>query len=74
MTVPVVDFSRFLTELEVKARLIKVDIKGAEWDLLRGIQNKGALDKFDMLFVETHERFDLSILPFVKQQQNWAAE
>lgn len=66
--VELIDFARFLNELPSKARIIKVDIEGAEWDMLRAVEAR-ALDRFDAMFIETHERFDLSILPEVRAMQ-----
>ena len=66
--VPLVDFARFLNDLPKPAKLIKVDIEGAEWDVLDAVEER-AFDRFDAMFVETHERFDLSILPTLKARQ-----
>ncbi len=66
--VPLVDFARFLTDLPRPASLIKVDIEGAEWDMLDAVEAR-AMDRFEAMFVETHERFDLSILPALKARQ-----
>lgn len=66
--VPLVDFARFLNELPKAASLIKVDIEGAEWDMLDAVEAR-AMDRFDAMFIETHERFDLSILPALRARQ-----
>ena len=66
--VPLVDFARFLNELPKPAKLIKVDIEGAEWDMLDAVEAR-AMDRFEAMFIETHERFDLSILPMLKARQ-----
>ncbi|WP_216369035.1 FkbM family methyltransferase [Roseobacter sp. HKCCD8831] len=71
--VKVTDFARFLAELGSKVTLIKVDIEGAEWPVLKALRDADLMDKFDMMFVETHERFDVSTVPSVKQHQAWAA-
>jgi FkbM family methyltransferase len=70
--VPLVDFARFLRELPRPARLVKVDIEGAEWAILRAVLDR-ALDRFDAMFVETHERFDRSIMPEARRLQRFAA-
>ena len=41
--------------------------RGAEWDMLDVVEER-AMDRFQFMFVETHERFDLSILPDVKKR------
>lgn len=66
--VPLVDFARFLRDLPRPAWLIKVDIEGAEWDMLDAVEAR-AMDRFEAMFVETHERFDLSILPMLRARQ-----
>lgn len=66
--VELIDFARFLNELPTKVKVIKVDIEGAEWAMLRAVEAR-ALDRFDAMFIETHERFDLSILPEVRAMQ-----
>jgi FkbM family methyltransferase len=66
--VQLIDFARFLNELPKPAKLIKVDIEGAEWDMLDAVEDRAA-DRFEAMFVETHERFDLSILPMLKARQ-----
>lgn len=71
--VEVVDFARFLNMLPRPARLVKVDIEGAEWAMLKAVTER-ALDCFEAMFVETHERFDLSILPEARRLQRFAAE
>lgn len=70
--VPLVDFARFLNELPKPARLVKVDIEGAEWAMLKAVTDR-ALDRFEAMFVETHERFDLAVLPEAKRLQALAA-
>lgn len=67
--VEVIDFARFLQSLDRPARLVKVDIEGAEWPLLEQVMNGPALDCFEAMFVETHERFDLSVLPLARRLQ-----
>lgn len=68
------DFGQFLNAIEGRVRLIKMDVEGAEWDVLQAISDAGAMDKFDLMFVETHERLDPAVLPVVRQQQELAAK
>lgn len=58
VTVPVIGLFGFLQALPARAALIKMDIEGAEWAILDEIARGRGLDRFDHLFVETHERFD----------------
>ncbi|MBF9033459.1 FkbM family methyltransferase [Rhodobacterales bacterium HKCCE2091] len=72
--VPVVDFARFLNGLPDVAQLVKVDIEGAEWELIEAVMDR-APDRFRAMFVETHERVDRAVLPLVKRMQaRFAAE
>jgi len=70
--VEVIDFAAFLRRLPKPARLIKIDIEGAEWAVLRAVIDR-ALDRFEAMFVETHERFDRSVLPEARELQRFAA-
>jgi FkbM family methyltransferase len=70
--VEAVDFAGFICRLAQRPRLIKVDIEGAEWAVLRSVIDR-ALDRFDAMFVETHERFDRSRLPEAIGLQRLAA-
>jgi FkbM family methyltransferase len=70
--VPTIDFAAFLLRLPSRVRLIKMDIEGAEWAVLRALFDR-ALDRFDILFVETHERFDPALLAEARRLQRLAA-
>jgi len=50
-----VDLAAFIRGLPGRVRLVKMDIEGAEVEVLRHLAAAGALDKVDFLFVETHE-------------------
>jgi FkbM family methyltransferase len=50
-----VDLAAFIGALPGRVRLLKVDIEGAEVEVLRRLIEAGSLDKVDILFVETHE-------------------
>ena len=56
--VQVVDFTAFLRDLNRDVRLLKMDIEGAEWDLLDVLLKDPVLDRIDTIFVETHEWVD----------------
>lgn len=50
-----VDFFAFLDSLGSVPSVVKMDIEGAEVPILERLIKEGRLDKFGMLFVETHE-------------------
>lgn len=66
--VPMVDFARFINELPQGVKLVKVDIEGAEWDLLDAVMTR-APGRFAAMFVETHERIDPAARPLVRRKQ-----
>jgi hypothetical protein len=47
---------RFEEDFGVTSAQLKMDIEGAEVEVLRRLIETGALDKVDVLFVETHEK------------------
>ncbi len=51
-----IDLAAFLDALPDRVRLLKMDIEGAEVEVLRRLIETGSLDKVDVLFVETHEK------------------
>lgn len=58
--VKAIDFIGYLEQLKIEAKrpyLIKLDIEGAEFDVLNGILDAGLNDSFDYMVCETHERF-----------------
>lgn len=54
--VDVIDFSEFINNLDRRVKIIKIDIEGAEFDLLDSLINNNIYEKVDIFFVETHER------------------
>ncbi|MEL7166825.1 MAG: FkbM family methyltransferase [Pseudomonadota bacterium] len=56
--VDVVDLPAFLATLDRDIRILKMDIEGAEWDLLQALLDHPVLARIDCIFVETHERYD----------------
>ena len=59
--VPAIDFARYIRELkendpESKV-FVKMDIEGAEYQVLRHLLKESVTQMIDELFVETHERF-----------------
>lgn len=56
ITVEVLDFAAYLTGLNRDVALLKIDIEGAEVDLLERLLADTVADRIKMIFVETHER------------------
>lgn len=61
--VEVIDLSAFILALDRPVRLLKVDIEGAEYQLLNGLIDSGAMDRVERVFVETHARMISSLAP-----------
>lgn len=56
--VEVVDIISFVEELDRDIRIVKMDIEGAEWEIMRRLIDHPVLSRIDCIFVETHERID----------------
>ena len=56
--VSAIDFPQFLKELQAKSRVnfIKLDIEGAEFEVLNALLDQGLLSDVEYVMVETHER------------------
>jgi FkbM family methyltransferase len=54
--VELVDFPAFLRALDRPAAVLKIDIEGAEGELLKAILEQHLEDRFELCLVETHER------------------
>lgn len=70
--VRVINAIEFIKKLRQPPKLIKIDIEGAELDILEELKAEAILPSDTMVFVETHERLDRSHLKRVKSLQNWA--
>jgi FkbM family methyltransferase len=58
VTVPTIDFSEFLKQFkDYDQVIVKMDIEGAEYKVLRHLMKEGTTTIMDELYVETHERF-----------------
>lgn len=58
VSVPTIDFSKFIEQFKNYDQVIvKMDIEGAEYQVLRHLINQDTAKIMDQLFVETHERF-----------------
>ena len=56
--VEVEDIIAFMDALDRDIRILKMDIEGAEWDILTRLIDHPVLSRIDCVFVETHERQD----------------
>lgn len=56
--VEVVDIIAYLEALDRDIRILKMDIEGAEWEILTRLIDHPILSRIDCIFVETHERQD----------------
>ena len=56
--VEVVDLIAFLEGLDRDVRILKMDIEGAEWEIMQRLIDHPVLSRIDCIFVETHERQD----------------
>ena len=54
--VPQIDFVDFLRSLGFHVALVKMDIEGAEVEVLRKVVETGTHEKIGKIFVETHEK------------------
>lgn len=54
--VEVVDLSEFLKHIGSRVRLLKLDVEGAECQILTKLIESNVVDSIDYIFVETHER------------------
>jgi len=67
-------FAEEVARLGGNVALVKMDIEGAEFDILPQIFADPARQGFDALFVETHERMTPSQIPVVAQMRRDAAK
>lgn len=54
-SIEVIDLIRFMQELNKKIDLVKLDVEGAEIEILNNIIATGTYRLFDRMYVETHE-------------------
>ena len=73
--VEVVDLIAFLEGLDRDVRILKMDIEGAEWEILNRLIDHPVLSRIDCIFVETHEREDpAKYVPMFDALQTWAEQ
>ena len=71
--VDVVDIIAYLEALDRDIRILKMDIEGAEWDILKRLVDHPILSRIDCIFVETHERQNpKKFVPIFDDLQDWA--
>ena len=71
--VEVIDILAYLEALDRDIRILKMDIEGAEWDILNRLMDHPILSRIDCVFVETHERQDPKrYVPMFDALQDWA--
>lgn len=71
--VDVVDIISYIEALDRDVRIIKMDIEGAEWEILNRLIDHPILSRIDCIFVETHEREDPQrYVPMFEALQDWA--
>lgn len=63
--VEVVSFADALARCGGRARIVKMDIEGAEFDILEDVFRDPSAWPFDVLYVETHERLDPSKIALI---------
>lgn len=61
--VEVVDLVEFIMGLDRPVKLLKIDIEGAEYELLEGLIDRGAIERIGRVFVETHADSIPSLVP-----------
>lgn len=66
--VEMIDFARFINGLDGEVQIVKMDIEGAEWEVIEALETR-APGRFSAMFVETHERIDPAKRPLVRRKQ-----
>lgn len=67
ITVPTIDLAGFIKALDKPVALLKIDVEGAECDILRPLLEKNLLPKIGAVLVETHEVKIPSLRPALAQ-------
>ncbi len=52
--VEVIDLVAFIEALDRPVKLLKIDVEGAEYDILHALLDRGVIDRVEKIFVETH--------------------
>jgi FkbM family methyltransferase len=53
--IEVIDFSEFISSLNRRIKLVKMDVEGAECEILIKMINTGLIQKIDHMFIERHD-------------------
>ncbi len=53
--VDIINLCEFIESLESRVKILKMDVEGAECEILKDLINGGVIDRVDHLFVETHD-------------------
>lgn len=61
--VEVIDVVDFIEKLGRPVKLMKIDVEGAEYDILNAMIDRGVIDHVDKVFVETHAHSIPSLKP-----------
>lgn len=61
--VPVIDLPAFIEALGRPVKLLKIDVEGAEYDILNALIDRGLMDRIGAVFVETHAHSIPSLRP-----------
>jgi FkbM family methyltransferase len=56
-SVEVIDLTEFITALNKRVKILKIDVEGAEFEIIEKIISTGLYEKIDHIFCETHPHF-----------------
>jgi len=68
--VDLIDLSEFISELKTQVKVLKIDIEGAEIEVLNKLIDTGHFRKADHILVETHETKIVSQKPELEKLRN----
>ncbi len=55
VTVPVIDLISFISRFDKQVKVLKLDVEGAEYIILKALIQSGVYKKIDHILVETHD-------------------
>lgn len=61
LRIDVIDFPAFVENEDRRIGILKLDIEGAETEIMHTLLDRGLIDRIDRVFVETHERFSTGL-------------
>lgn len=68
--VPSVNLSRIILESKAQLIVVKMDIEGAEFEVLQHLIRENSLKKIDHLYIEFHERFFINEVEQYRRLKN----